>query len=378
MGRCGSVLIVLLLGVMTVTSGATDARAAQPKPDRDGTVWLCRPGLAHDPCTASLKTTEINANGTKQIVNYNPASRPGIDCFYVYPAISNQFTPNTNLHIDPQETAIAELEASPFSQDCRVFAPMYREVTADYLSTRTARQSEIAYKSVLSAWNDYLAHYNDGRGLVRIGQSEGAQELDPLIATQIDHNASIRDRMVSSILTGWNLTIGSNGSGPFSKIGPCTSASQTGCVVAYNAFSQPPPPDTYFGLPKPSVIGGVAQHEQCTNPAALAGGSGTLESLYRTQLPTQEVIGGVIDGIIGSVLPPTSTPWTEFADQYSAECVDSNGATVLMVTPMNNAPTLTTFPDAQWGLHVDDPNLALGNLVGLVQSEAMAYIDAHS
>jgi hypothetical protein len=184
--------------------------------------------------------------------------------------------------------------------------------------------------------------------------------------------------MVSSILTGWNLTIGSNGSGPFSKIGPCTSASQTGCVVAYNAFSQPPPPDTYFGLPKPSVIGGVAQHEQCTNPAALTGGSGTLVSLYRTQLPTQDVIGGVIDGIIGSVVPPTSTPWIEFADQYSAECVDSNGATVLMVTPMNNAPTLATFPDAQWGLHVDDPNLALGNLVGLVQSEATAYIDAYS
>jgi hypothetical protein len=49
-----------------------------------------------------------------------------------------------------------------------------------------------------------------------------------------------------------------------------------------------------------------------------------------------------------------------------------------MVTPMNNAPTLTAFPDAQWGLHVDDPNLALGNLVGLVQSEASAYIEAHS
>jgi hypothetical protein len=148
-------------------------------------------------------------------------------------------------------------------------------------------------------------------------------------------------------------------------------------VVAYNAFSQPPPSDTYFGLPVPSVINGVAQHEQCTNPATLTGGGGTLLPLYRTQLPTQDVAGGVIDGILGSI-PHTSTPWIEFADQYSADCVDSNGATVLMVTPMNNAPTLTAFPDAQWGLHVDDPNLALGNLVGLVQSEASAYIEAHS
>jgi len=319
----------------------------------------------------------INANGTQQIVDHRPASHPGIDCFYVYPAISGQFTPNSNLDIEPQETAIAELEASPFSQDCRVFAPMYREVTVDYLSIRTAQEVEIAYTSVLSAWRDYLAHYNDGRGVVLIAQSEGAQELDLLIANSINNDPSVRRLMVSAILTGWNLTIGSNGSGPFSKIGACASASQTGCVVAYNAFSQPPPSNSYFGFPNPSVRDGVAQHEQCTNPAALAGGSETLTSLYRTQLPTQKVAGGVTDGILGSI-PSTSTPWIEFADQYSAACVDSNGATVLLVTPMNNATTLTAFPDAQWGLHVDDPNLALGNLVGLVQCEATAYMEAHS
>jgi hypothetical protein len=255
---------------------------------------------------------------------------------------------------------------------------MYREITVNYLSTRTPQQSEIAYRSVLSSWNDYLAHYNDGRGVVLIGQSEGAQELDPLIANQINNNASVRRLIVSAILTGWNLTIGSNGSGPFSEIGACTSGTQTGCVVAYNAFAQPPPSDADFGIPDPSVIDGVAQTEQCTNPAALTGGSGTLVSLYRTQLPTQEVIGSVTNGIFIGPIPSTSTPWIEFADQYSAECVDSNGATVLMVTPTNNAPPLAPFPDAQWGLHVDDPNLALGNLVELVHSEAVAYIDAHS
>ena len=215
MSRCGPVLIGVLLfsivGIMTIVTDSSYASADQPKPDRDGTVWLCRPGLAHDPCTASLKATVINANGTEQIVDHKAARRPGIDCFYVYPAISGQFTPNSNLHIDPQETAIAELEASPFSQVCRVFAPMYREVTVDYLSILTARQIEIAYKSVLSAWKDYLAHYNDGRGVVLIGQSEGAQELDPLISNQINNNASVRRLIVSAILTGWNLAIGSNG-----------------------------------------------------------------------------------------------------------------------------------------------------------------------
>jgi hypothetical protein len=188
MGRWGPVLIGMVLlsivGIMTTGSGSIFASAAQPKPDRDGTVWLCRPGLAHDPCTASLKTTVINANGTKQIVDYKPARRPGIDCFYVYPAISNQVTPNANLHIDPQETAIAELEASPFSQDCRVFAPMYREITVNYLSTRTPQQSEIAYRSVLSSWNDYLAHYNDGRGSSSSGNLRGPRNSTRSLPTR--------------------------------------------------------------------------------------------------------------------------------------------------------------------------------------------------
>ena len=207
----------------------------------------------------------VSGTGSKQIIDYEPASRPAIDCFYVYPLVSLQTTPDTTLRIDPQETAIAELEASPFSRVCRVFAPMYRQVTLRFVSSQAAQQ--IAYDSVLDAWRDYLAHYNDGRGVVLIGHSEGADELDQLISGQIDNNPGVRRLLVSAILTGGNLTASANGSGPFSEIGACRSASQTGCVVAYNAFSQPPPPDALFGRPVPAVRNGIAQQEVCTNPA---------------------------------------------------------------------------------------------------------------
>ncbi len=87
--------------------------------------------MPHDPCTASLKTTVIGENGSQHIVDYQPARNPPIDCFYVYPNITHQQTALANLDVDPQETAIAELEASPFSWVCRVFAPIYREGTGD-------------------------------------------------------------------------------------------------------------------------------------------------------------------------------------------------------------------------------------------------------
>jgi Protein of unknown function (DUF3089) len=267
----------LLFSIFCVT-GLT---SCSNSPAAAATVWLCRPGLAHDPCTASLETTVVNGTGSKRVVDYEPASHPAIDCFYVYPLVSLQTTPNTTLRIDPQETAIAELEASPFSRVCRVFAPMYQQVTLSSVSSQQAQQ--VAYDSVLAAWRDYLAHYNDGRGVVLIGHSEGADELDQLISGQIDNDASVRRLLVSAILTGANLTVGANGTGPFSKISACRSASQTGCVVAYSAFFQPPPSDALFGRPDPTVLNGIAQQEVCTNPAALAGGTGTLVSAYRVQ-----------------------------------------------------------------------------------------------
>ena len=61
--------------------------------------------------------------------NPRNAARPKIDCFYVYPTVSQQPTVNADKTIDPAQTAIAQYQAARFSKRCRVFAPMYRQVT---------------------------------------------------------------------------------------------------------------------------------------------------------------------------------------------------------------------------------------------------------
>lgn len=373
--RVGTLLAASVLGGVLLAglpACGQAPRAARPseRSDAAAVVWLCRPGLAHDPCEASLRTTVLTGNAGSKIVDYQQAPHPAIDCFYAYPLVSDETGANANLDIDPQETAIAELEASPFSQDCRVFAPMYREAT---LSAVNSEQAEnVAYDSVVAAWKDYLAHYNDGRGIVLIGHSEGADQLARLLAEQIDHAPGIRRRLVSAILTGANLVVGPDGTGPFSNIPACRSDSQTGCVIAYNAFSGSPPTGALFGTPNAGQRGDV---ELCTNPAALGGGTGRLVSMYRLLLPTQDVAGSLGFGL-GILDPPSvSTPWVEFAQDYAGRCVrGEDGTNVLIIgTTTRAAPTLAPVPDAAWGLHVDDPNLALGNLVDIVQLEARAY-----
>jgi hypothetical protein len=50
--------------------------------------------------------------------------------------------------------------------------------------------------------------------------------------------------------------------------------------------------------------------------------------------------------------------------------VNAGGANVLQVTALGGAPTLNPVPDATWGLHLADANIALGNLVSLVRAQA--------
>ncbi len=74
----------------------------------------------------------MRPNGRTTVVDPKPAKNPPIDCFYVYPTVSGQPGPNADLTIDPEETAVAETQASRFSQVCRVYAPMYPQLTVEH------------------------------------------------------------------------------------------------------------------------------------------------------------------------------------------------------------------------------------------------------
>ena len=229
----------------------------------------------------------------------------------------------------------------------------------------------------MNAWNDYLAHDNHGRGIVLIGHSEGSGEAT-LIVDRMDRLPAVRTLLVSAIITGLDLPVTQAGLGPFATVGPCASETQTGCVVGFNAFSEPPPSNTMFGKAEPMVvIDGQKAESLCTNPSDIGGGSGRLISMYRTKLPTEEVAGSSTEGVLMGHPPVVATPWVEYDGQYTGSCVTSNGSHVLIVEGERGAPVLTAYPDARWGLHVDDPNIAMGNLVSLVHSEIESYVAIH-
>jgi hypothetical protein len=237
----------------------------------------------------------------------------------------------------------------------------------------SARAQDVAYASLLAGWRDYLAHDNDGRPIVFIGHSQGAALLIRLLEGQVDGDASLRARLVAAIVLGGNVTVapGRTSGGSFRHIPACTATAQFGCVIAYSSFPAAPPADSLFGRPGQGVSLQWGQTATsgvqvlCVNPAAIAGGTAPLDPYFPASAA----------GALGP--PPITSPWVEFPSLYSAACHHSGDATWLAVTSdgsrSDRRPRITETAGPQWGFHVADVNLALGNLVSDVAGEEAAY-----
>lgn len=352
----------------------------------DDKTWLCRPGR-HDACDVDLNTTVVAPDGklTKEAWAADPNAP--IDCFYVYPTVSTDPTPFSDMNADPAELGVVRTQFARFGSRCRLYAPLYRQITLAGLRRGLATNAippldhGLGFDDVMDAWKYYVDHDNQGRGFVLIGHSQGSFVLMELMRQMID-GKPIQSRMVSAILLGTTLTVpqGKDVGGTFKNIPLCKSASQIGCVMVYASFRStiPPPGNTLFGhVTEPGMTAA------CTNPAALAGGSGPLHAYLSANGST--IVGGAPPTKWTASAPAIDTPWVSVPGLLSAKCATNENATYLEVTVNGDsadprADDITgdlmvgTQVQANWGLHLIDVNLGMGNFVEIVGQEARAYV----
>jgi hypothetical protein len=256
---------------------------------------------------------------------------------------------------------------------------MYRQYTFEAPITDEVR--DIAYNSALGAWNDYLENYNDGRGVIIVGHSQGSSHMSRLMAEEIDDDASVRDRMISAIIPGANVYVPKGGvvGGQFQNIPACETGDQTGCVIAYSMYLNQPPPSASFGWvdtgywinPAPRPDKDLYQ-VLCVNPADLAGENGVLRPL--ANLPA----------FLNQVEP--AKPWQAMPDFYGGECrtaEDPVKGTVSWLNvsdirqPGDNRTNLATLITQSGGnLHLGDINLALDSLITVAGRQRDAWLAA--
>src|SRR3569623_1710379 len=222
------------VAVAPVAPPAPPAPVFAPIPAPDYTSdagWLCRPGR-QDACAVDQTVTVIAANGKRKTEKFKAASAPAFDCFYVYPTVSLDPTPNSDLNIGPEERQVAASQAARY---------------------------------------EYLKRDNAGRGVVLIGHSQGASILKQLLADVIEKDGDMKRKLVAAYLIGTNVAVppGGDVGGDFKTTRLCKSVQQYNCGVTYTTFraDSPPPANSRFG--RVVMPGMVAA---CTNPAALGGG----------------------------------------------------------------------------------------------------------
>ncbi|TCS10339.1 DUF3089 domain-containing protein [Caulobacter sp. BK020] len=377
--------LVAALGLgATACAQPAPAGPAAPNDYAKDDNWLCRPGRA-DACAADQTATVIQANGATTVETFKADPDAPIDCFYVYPTVSRDPGGNSDMTPDLPEKAVADQQFARFGQVCKLYAPSYRQVTIAALRKVMMGQAspgdgELAYADVLAAWKDYLARDNHGRGVVLVGHSQGSRILLRLIKEEID-GKPVQKQLVSALILGMNTPV-DPAKDAYGSLPLCRKAGQIGCVISYVSFradSPPPPTSKFFGK-----VAEPGMKAACVNPAALAGGPATLHSYFSDRT------------IMGTAMRPAtvwakdvtvSTPFVALPGLVSAECVSGGGFDYLAVTvhPDKADPRADNIPGdllvlgqplKDWGLHLVDVNLTIGDLVAVVGEQAKAYTAA--
>ena len=143
----------ITLAIALAAQGMSAAAAPDYANDES---WLCRPGR-QDACSENQDVTVVAADGSTSIERFKRAKTPSYDCFYVYPTVSLDSTPNSDMAIGPEERRVAHAQVARFASQCRVFAPMYRQVTLTALRSAMMGQPLAADRAmtlsdVKAAW----------------------------------------------------------------------------------------------------------------------------------------------------------------------------------------------------------------------------------
>lgn len=368
---------LIALGAALLLAGGAGCAAAQNPPSfapndyGKPETWLCLPGRS-DPCsTQDLTTSVIAADGGVTLEPFVRAAEPGVDCFYVYPTISTDKTPNSDMTPD-DEPRVAAVHFARFSSVCRTFSPLYRQVTLAALGKTMSGQPsgadmEQPYKDVKAAFDWYLANENKGRGIVLIGHSQGAGIVQRLTRDHFD-GKPLQKQLVGTMPIGWSVPV--NDKGMFGTIPSCSKLGQTGCLVSYVSFRDTlgPVPATLFGR-----VQGAGLHAACVNPAALGGGKAHAHSYLRAKSGA-----GKQPWVQGNTI---ETGYVSVPGLLTTECVREGAHSYLKVTTNADPADPRTDSiggdqnnnDPLWGLHTLDMNIGMGDLIAVVKAQAAGW-----
>ncbi len=344
-------------------------------------LWLCRPGIANDQCAlADLSTTEIQADGTL-VISDGPAVNPDalFDCFVVYETVDFSLEPGNAADSSPTDAAILEAlyrNGARFRETCRMYAPLYRQMTLGTYYAGAWEETphfQTAYEDIVEAFDYYMREHNQGRDMVLIGHSQGAHILARLMEDRFESDEALRGQLISALLIGAGVRVhvpeGELVGGNFKVIPLCSSASDTGCVIAFDSLALIAANASNVAAAKQLA---PSDTRACVNPASFDDRQATLAAAMfsRSSVWWPQQLGEE------NLPSEVTTEWVSYPSVFDAQCDNSN---LLRIGVANeNAAPFTPLElqrdhEVQFfwaGLHFANFSLTSADLIRIVETQA--------
>ncbi len=163
------------------------------------------------------------------------------DVFFLHPTTFTSLRlKNRNADIDDDyinaktDYSAILFQASAFNQQCRVFAPRYRQAhISNFFSKdkeKKDRAFELAYEDLKNAFIFYLKNWNKGRPIIIAAHSQGALLAERLLK-EFFEDGPFYNQLVVAYLIGWPVS-----KEYFTSLKMCSDSLQTGCLCSWRTF----------------------------------------------------------------------------------------------------------------------------------------------
>ncbi len=173
---------------------------------------------------------------------HNEVKDSVVDVFFLHPTThtKKRMRKNPNALIDdPFINAKTDYttilyQASVFNEQCRVFAPRYRQAHINTFfkkqDDQTKETFDFAYQDVKGAFEYYLQHWNNGRPIIIAAHSQGSKLAEALLK-EFFEDKLLRNKLVVAYLAGWPVP-----KDYFTSLVMCKDSFQTGCLCSWRTF----------------------------------------------------------------------------------------------------------------------------------------------
>lgn len=167
-----------------------------------------------------------------------------VDVIYFYPTTFNKMREDApdisdinDVGMRAKAQIVFGMQATVFGEDCNIYAPYYRQVSAPYALTLSKQDEDdllhySASQDPTRALDYYFKHYNNGKPFILAGHSQGSQIITTLLSDYMKEHPEYQKRMIAAYVIGYSVTKQYLEENPHLKFAEC--ADDTGVIISYN------------------------------------------------------------------------------------------------------------------------------------------------